>query len=193
MNPFSLTKPEYVLERWPYGWLVCATPGVRGVPANFFETCAALFPKKAVSDLGIARHYEMAGRRSCMAIAGPVEASRWREAITQSIANLPPLQRWWHGLDVGTSSSAMFAVLCPDAALAMCAREYGDGSTPRDSDDLGRCLRLLAAFPEFRARLPDVAAAYPCSAWPKIIAQWEQLETANPDEQSALLTGLLKG
>ena len=63
----------------------------------------------------------------------------------------------------------------------------GQRSTPRDSADLGRCLRLLEVMPEWRGRLNVVAEAYPETAWPEIIAAWEELEHADPRYQNATL------
>lgn len=44
---------------------------------------------------------------------------------------------------------------------------------PYDPEDFGRCHRLLFAFPEWRARLPEVAARYP--EWVPFVAAWDEL------------------
>ena len=45
--------------------------------------------------------------------------------------------------------------------------------TPSDPDDFGRCYRLLAKFPEWRQRMPEVAAQYP--KWGPMVAAWDEL------------------
>lgn len=183
---------EYIIEAMPLGWLVCAPAGADGIPVSFYSECERMFPKKAVMDLGIARHFKVQGRRAVICIATKENAARWRKEITESMAHLPPMERWWKGVDVGKSSSAIFAALCPDSLLAAQAREYGCGATPLDADDLGRCLRLLSAIPEFKLRLGEIATAYPGTPWPQIVARWPKLEAASPAEQSAILSELRK-
>ncbi len=46
-------------------------------------------------------------------------------------------------------------------------------SLPCDAGDFGRCHRLLLKFPEWRARLTEVAAAH--SAWAPLVAVWDEL------------------
>jgi len=47
-------------------------------------------------------------------------------------------------------------------------------SLPQDPADFGRCHRLLAAFPQWKARLPEMAEA--CRAWAPLIKAWPELE-----------------
>ena len=76
---------------------------------------------------------------------------------------------WLKGDDTGTSSRTICGVFAGIDAL--------DGrkpSTPMAPSDFGRCFRLLAAFPEWRARLPEVAARHP--NWTPFVAAWPDLE-----------------
>ena len=182
----------YTIERHTHGWLICAAPGQRCVPLNVLDECMAMFPRRkggTVIAAGIARHYNAKhyGPVVVFAVATPKGSAAWRAEIEASIADLAPHTRWWLGTDVGMSSAAMFAPLCPITELATAAGNYGNRSTPADADDLGRCMRLIALFPEWHGRLDEVAAAYPDTAWPRIIGRWHELEAADPKTQNRIL------
>ena len=53
-------------------------------------------------------------------------------------------------------------------------------SIPYDAGDLGRCLRLLDKLPEWRARLDEVAEAFP--QWRPLVEHWSELESLYADE-----------
>jgi hypothetical protein len=72
---------------------------------------------------------------------------------------------WVMGRDTGTSSKTIWAV--------MQGAPTRDASTPWDADDFGRCYRLLKEIPEWRPRLPEVAARYP--AWTGLVREWDRL------------------
>lgn len=184
-------KAQYCLERWDHGWLVLAAPGEAGIPMDALSQIASILPKKSGIDAGIAHHYRTTRDldRTVLAIGAARELEVWRALITKAGKQLSPELRWWTGVDVGLSSAAIFAVFC-NITHHFAAKEYGHGETPRDAADFGRCLRLLAAFPEWRANLHKVAEAYPETLWPKIIARWEELETAEPARQTEILRGL---
>jgi len=74
---------------------------------------------------------------------------------------------WLMSGDTGLSSMTIFAV--------MTARPYYRACTPFDSSDFGRCYRLLARFPEWRDRLPEVAVAH--RNWEGLVREWDELET----------------
>lgn len=182
----------YTIERHTHGWLICAAPGQRGIPMNALDECMPMFPRHsggAVFDAGIAHHYNATHNRdrTVFAVTTPEGSKVWRAEIEASIAALAPYTRWWLGTDVGTSSAAVFAILCPITEMCDAATEYGRGYTPADADDLGRCLRLIALFPEWRGRLDEVAAAYPDTAWPRIIDRWHELEKADAKTQNYIL------
>lgn len=56
-------------------------------------------------------------------------------------------------------------------------------SYPLDPSDFGRCVRLLAAVPEWRARLPELAALSP--EWDGLVANWDRLEALYWEELPA--------
>lgn len=179
---------KYELERRPFGWLLCAPPGQTGIPLTALRECLPLFPKRAVMHPGIAHHYNASGYRKhvALAIATPADAQAWAQAIAAELQDCDPQDRWWRGTDVGCSSAALFAVLCRPE-LRPAAAELGRAATPQDAEDLGRCQRLLAALPEWRIRLTEVALAYADTAWPIIIRRWPELEAADPQRQTLIL------
>jgi hypothetical protein len=77
---------------------------------------------------------------------------------------MTPMQ-WLMDDDTGTSSKTILSV--------MTATPYDDGDVPYDAGDFGRCYRLLKHFPEWRQRLPEVAAALPI--WGPMVAAWDEL------------------
>lgn len=76
--------------------------------------------------------------------------------------------RWRAGpLGVGVSSSFIADFMCG-------LKQHG--SYPHDPDDFGRCARLLTLYPEWRARLPEMASAGP--AWAALVARWNDITEA---------------
>jgi hypothetical protein len=87
----------------------------------------------------------------------------------------PPVKTfedWLRGRDTGTSSLTILDV------LAGYATDRYD--VPRDPDDFGRCYRLLHLFPQFQARLPEVAARFP--EWKPLVERWAELEALYEEE-----------
>lgn len=78
---------------------------------------------------------------------------------------------WMGGRDTGMSSKAI--------AMHMSTGKC-DGSYPYDPADLGRCLRLLALFPEWNARMGEMAAYG--RAWPAMADRWSEMADSMADE-----------
>jgi len=76
-------------------------------------------------------------------------------------------EEWRQGRDVGISSMTIYYVM-----TGIGAPHRFD--VPHDPEDFGRCFRLLNLFPEWRARLSEIAARFP--AWTALIQDWTQLE-----------------
>jgi hypothetical protein len=179
-------KPRYTIEVWPHGWLICGPGGA--VPLTALGESSKLFPKTAVLATGIPHHFRASGRPDVvLCVASLAELRKWSAQIEASIAFLPPEERWWKGLDVGSSSAAVFAVFCHEQ-FRSAAQETGRGAVPRDADDFGRCARLLTLFPQWRENLSRVAAAYPETKWPALVARWSELEAATPTDRTAILS-----
>lgn len=60
-------------------------------------------------------------------------------------------------------------------ADVMCGASPG-GSYPLDGADFGRCERLLMLYPEWRARLPEMAAVN--REWAALVARWDEIVVA---------------
>lgn len=76
---------------------------------------------------------------------------------------------WASGGDTGSSSLAIMRVMSGGTP------EDGRYSYPLDGGDLGRCLRLLAIIPEWRARLGEMAKIGP--QWAALVKHWDELES----------------
>lgn len=76
---------------------------------------------------------------------------------------------WLTSGDTGVSSETIFRVMTGRKPRP----GHWDG-TPLDSDDFGRCFRLLERFPEWRARMGEVATRFP--NWSGLVSEWPELE-----------------
>lgn len=184
-----MSKPRYIIERWPLGWVYCSPLGESGIPMDALMDTKKLFTKNSVMDSGILHHLRASGKNEAVVcIATLTDSKKWRAMILDSISGLPAEERWWKGLDVGTSSAAIFAIFNEEFRRE--AEEFSRKSAPCDSADFGRCKRLLDLFPVWRNLLDAVAQAYPGTNWPAIIARWDEIEAATPEHQSEILRSL---
>lgn len=153
---------QYRIEKHKYGWLIYGTQ----IPVSEYAELCKLAGKGGVISPGIAS----AMKAHTALCSNNKDEQAWREEIEASLTAhgmvYTPLT-WLNGTDTGLSSKAIYAVMMD------CVNSYGD--TPRDSDDFGRCYRLLQKFPDWKARMPEVATAYPKTAWPAIVAIWDKL------------------
>lgn len=75
---------------------------------------------------------------------------------------------WILGDDTGLSSKTVWSVM-----MGVPQRRRG---YPHDPADLLRCLRLLEVVPEWRSRMPEMAA---CGAeWSALMANWTEIKAA---------------
>ena len=183
-------KPEYAIERWLHGWVLSGIPPNDGIPMTALGECDALFEQGSLIDTGIVHHLNKSGKnggRNAVFCVGSVSSLKeWRKEINEELAKMEHQYRWWCGLDVGASSASIFAVFC-SSCWKDAAAEMGNGSTPKDADDFGRCKRLLDVFPEWRTQLNKVAEAYPDTKWGKIVERWDEIEKSEPKKQSEVL------
>ena len=75
---------------------------------------------------------------------------------------------WLSNGDTGISSETIWSVMTGHPV-----RRKG---WPSDPSDFGRCYRLLKVMPSWRARLGEVAAAFPSTPWVSLIARWDDVE-----------------
>jgi hypothetical protein len=100
----------------------------------------------------------------------------WSE-LKASYAAMPydgRVNRWIVGGDVGLSSKTIWATM-----LGIDLGEDGVNH-PHDPADLGRCLRLLELVPEWKPRLPELAALDP--RWRSLVEHWRELASSMEDE-----------
>lgn len=80
-----------------------------------------------------------------------------------------PKYRWLVGGDTGTSSATIWCVMMGITP----GQVDRTASVPHDPADFGRCHNLLELFPEWRARLPEMARTY--SSWEGLVGAWDEL------------------
>jgi len=85
---------------------------------------------------------------------------------------------WLHGSDTGMSSEAIFHYMTLGVK---------GGSTPSDPSDLGRCIRLLEAFPEWKARMGEMAAV--SADWAIMMPHWDAIVASFQREADAAVPG----
>lgn len=78
---------------------------------------------------------------------------------------------WLAGRDSGLSSQAI--------AYHMLGLS-SNGNYPLDPSDLGRCLRMLELFPEWKPRISEMASYSKC--WAGLCARWDALAAMMADE-----------
>jgi hypothetical protein len=83
-------------------------------------------------------------------------------------------EEWLRGGDTGTSSLTIWHVM-----TGLPVDRVGE---PIDPSDFGRCYRLLKLFPDWRPRLPEVAAKYPDSPWPALVREWDRMTALYEEE-----------
>lgn len=93
------------------------------------------------------------------------------------IVDIPDTALAWleHG-ERGVSSEAIFSHL---TGVPLCSRL----SPPYDTGDLRRCRRLLAAVPEFAARLGEMRNVSP--QWNALVERWDELCALADSEPAA--------
>lgn len=78
-------------------------------------------------------------------------------------------ETWINGHDTGLSSKTLwYFMMGRDFSLL---GWYGPAA-PLDPSDFGRCYRLLLLAPEWRARMPEMAAV---KGWARLAPAWEEL------------------
>lgn len=82
--------------------------------------------------------------------------------------------QWLATGEVGASSKQMACW------LAFRIRSDDSWAHPHDPADMDRCLKLLAAVPELRERLPAMAEV--SNAWAALVKRWDEIEAMQLDE-----------
>ena len=154
---------------------------VRGeVPLDELLTLTKKWKKQGLTRmvLGVA-----SALNASFAVTSPDKEQAWLDHVKESAklhANGDPEREWLLGPDTGTSSLTIFYALTKRHADDEREVPLRDPSTPRDPDDFGRCRRLLKKFPEWRARMPEVADRYP--EWRPLVRDWDKLDALYEEE-----------
>lgn len=110
-------------------------------------------------------------------VKNAVDHHAWKAEINESAARKAAGDReleWLFGTDTGTSSLTIFSVLSSAHGHRALTGSRQAG-VPHDPDDFGRCHRLLERIPEWRSRLPEVAARH--KDWAPLVERWGDLES----------------
>lgn len=83
---------------------------------------------------------------------------------------------WLLSGDTGISSKTICAVMVGSKVTG----SFGP-DVPHDNGDFGRCYKLLALFPEWRARLHEVAEQFPM--WGPMVEAWSELTALYEKQQ----------
>jgi hypothetical protein len=94
------------------------------------------------------------------------------------MSDVRPIVEWFLSDDTGVSSEAILGHMtgCGEAVRA----SHWGAMAPSDPADLGRCLRLLERFPEWKPRIAEMAVYGP--DWAGLCAQWEVLACSMTEE-----------
>lgn len=158
-------QAEYRIEKYLFGWAIFGA-----IPVDDLAAINKLAGKKSVIAAGVA-----SALGATIAFSDNEKtAKKWEKEIEAEVAaryGAGSPQAWLLGTDTGESSKTIFSVMtiAPGESL-----KGSRGAYPLDADDFGRCFRLLERFPEWRARLPEVAKHFP--AWKKIVEAWPEME-----------------
>lgn len=97
-------------------------------------------------------------------------------------AGMTDLERraaWLRLRDNGVSSECLADVMCGRQAT---------GAYPHDGDDFGRCERLLALYPEWRARLHEMGGEN--VVWASLVLRWDEIAAAWRSDAENYRTGI---
>lgn len=184
-------KPEYIIERYKHGWLLRGTDTRPGIPMDALTECLAMMPKDSVIDGGIST-----ALGGVCAVGTSENCDKWRAEIEDELqkSSWHPEMKWLLGTDTGLSSKCIFAALArPDNKTAIDRDIRKVAHLPHDSDDFGRCLRLVQRF-MWRKRLDELVVARP--EWSLIVSRWDELaalhEASNHQQVTAIIREIRK-
>ncbi|MDE2107158.1 MAG: hypothetical protein KGL39_58675, partial [Patescibacteria group bacterium] len=97
---------------------------------------------------------------------------------TRVLSDIDRRGRWLALDDSGLSSRCI--------ADKMCGAQR-NVDHPHDGQDFGRCERLLALYPEWRARLPEMVTVSPY--WAALVPRWAEIVTMWQEDSAAYAAG----
>jgi hypothetical protein len=130
-------------------------------------------------------HCLRCGKREAMQVPMPVDAfSAWAAYVTALHAHcregdaptISTVRGWINGQDTGTSSNAIYRHMMGIPRVQ--SGYFGD--YPIDPADFGRCYRLLALAPEWRARIGEMRSHG--EEWAALAGAWDELTALYEEE-----------
>lgn len=177
-----MARGQYTVEHNKYGMVIRGS-----IPVDDLVALNEAAKKRGFTkvDTGIASALDGA----TFVLVSEESGKEWRTEITAENAmrySGDLEKQWLFGVDIGTSSLTLFLVLGDNTRIAgthLLRTGSESGSVPHDSDDFGRCFRLLERFPDWRPRLAEVSARFP--KWTPFITQWAEFEDLWREESPA--------
>ncbi len=168
-----MSADSYKVEQHPHGVLIFG-----GMPASDFTALVAAWKEHGLTivDDGIS---SALGASWC--VTSPEGSKLWRAEVDAKATASSDGNReveWLLGTDTGLSSVTLLWAFGKSRLAVDGARNRlrgSHGNPPGDTDDFGRCYRLLSIFPEWRAGLLDIT--FPC----RLSADWRPLRSAWPE------------
>ena len=143
--------------------------------------CGAFYTPLKMDATGM-RLMTAAGKGPCPMCAsgkpmmGPSMTAIRKEQATMTNRSIDErADAWKASTDCGVSSKTLWGVM-----TGKTVRSHG---YPHDVDDFGRCARLLALIPEWRARLHLMAGMGP--VWEALAARWDEI-TASMEAETGI-------
>lgn len=94
------------------------------------------------------------------------------------------LEAWLDSDDTGASSLYMAWCLSAGQFGYWHGRKQPEPAYPRDPDDLGRCIRLIEAVPEFGGKIPEMA--HRGAKWLAVTSNWARWAEMYDDGDESL-------
>ena len=162
----------YCIEVYPLGICVCPAPGKMGIPMDAMRMVGKIAPRKSVVDAGIANALD-----GILAAGALADCKKWRGKITMDLAMQPISKdlKWIRGVDCGQSSTTLFLALTKDDRVrgeSMALNQRGERHHPRDADDFGRCVRMIA-YMGWENRVQEAAGI--SREWALLVSRWGEL------------------
>jgi hypothetical protein len=163
MNSTSASRPisEYTVKKYPHGIAVFGSIDLETM-ADVIEKWASQGFMWVRSDIA----QELGA--AIVVVKSTEEANAWRKDLGIR-ADHPD---WLKSGDTGLSSRTIFATFTNRWEVLQGGKD--DARPPLDSDDFGRCHRLLLRYPGWKADLGRICEV--CPGFGPLVAVWPELE-----------------
>ncbi len=164
IDPDAAKALAYSVLHTPHGMIVWGSVPVEDI-SFIFGNFVNNFPDSVI-DFGLPSFYKC----TMVVCRDRTSLRRWRaevDLVLDAKYGHNPEERWLYGIDTGLSSICIFNYMKGYA--------NADIHVPHDSDDFGRCYRLLDIIPDWRTRMPEMGRHY--SQWKPFTDCWSELES----------------